>query len=115
MARDVDRTGIPSDAFFVALDEDDGRGGRVREPDLRGGQHDRRLPRHDRGPAAYRGRGIAGALKRATIAWAVDHGLEALDTGNDESERPDARRERGSATARRPDWIGLQGPLAPPR
>ena len=45
---------------------------------------------------AYRGRGIAGALKRATIAWAIEHGLEALDTGNDERQRPDARRQRGA-------------------
>ena len=37
---------------------------------------------------AYRGRGIAGALKRATIAWAIEHGLEALDTGNDDDNAP---------------------------
>ena len=32
---------------------------------------------------AARGRGVAGALKRAQIAWALEHGLVELDTHND--------------------------------
>lgn len=36
----------------------------------------------------WRGRGLAGALKRATIVWALDHGLEALETGNDDANAP---------------------------
>jgi GNAT superfamily N-acetyltransferase len=35
-----------------------------------------------------RGRGVAGALKRATIAWAIADGLEALETGNDLDNAP---------------------------
>ena len=31
----------------------------------------------------YRGRGIAGALKRATIRWAIADGIEILEAGND--------------------------------
>ena len=61
---------------------------------------------------AYRGRGIAGALKRATIAWAVAHGLEALDTGNDELNAPMRAVNLALGYRPAPDWIGLQGPLA---
>ena len=32
---------------------------------------------------AWRGRGVAVALKQATIGWAIGRGLDALDTGND--------------------------------
>ena len=30
---------------------------------------------------AWRGRGVAGALKRATIAWAIEHGLDRIVVG----------------------------------
>jgi GNAT superfamily N-acetyltransferase len=36
----------------------------------------------------WRGRGVALALKRATIGWAIDTGLEAIETGNDEANGP---------------------------
>lgn len=37
---------------------------------------------------AWRGRGIAGALKRAEIAWAIDNGYTALKTLNEERNAP---------------------------
>jgi GNAT superfamily N-acetyltransferase len=37
---------------------------------------------------AWRGRGIAGALKRAQIAWAKEHGYELLLTANEERNEP---------------------------
>lgn len=37
---------------------------------------------------AWRGRGIAGALKRAQIAWAKEHGYERLATQNEERNEP---------------------------
>ncbi len=36
----------------------------------------------------WRGRGLATALKRATIAWAGANGLEALETANDIANAP---------------------------
>jgi GNAT superfamily N-acetyltransferase len=36
----------------------------------------------------WRGRGVASALKRASIAWAVTHGLHQLETENDVSNAP---------------------------
>ena len=64
---------------------------------------------------AYRGRGIAGALKRATIGWAVEHDLEALETGNDVENAPMRAVNAMLGYSPTPDWIGLRGPLAPPR
>jgi GNAT superfamily N-acetyltransferase len=37
---------------------------------------------------AWRGRGIAGALKRTQIAWAKEHGYERLVTSNEERNEP---------------------------
>ncbi len=114
-ARDVDRTGIPKDAFFVALDAASGEVAGYASLIYEAGSttvayHDMTAVRR-----AYRGRGIAGALKRATIAWAVANGLEALDTGNDQSNAPMRAVNAGLGYRPVPDWIGLQGSLAPPR
>lgn len=82
-ARDVDRPSIPADAFMIAVEAD---GGRVvgyasllllPEPS-RAAWHDMTAVVRD-----WRGRGLAGALKRATIGWAIEHGLDYLETGND--------------------------------
>jgi GNAT superfamily N-acetyltransferase len=37
---------------------------------------------------AWRGRGIAGALKRTQIAWAKQHGFRRLVTANEERNVP---------------------------
>ena len=37
---------------------------------------------------AFRGRGIAGALKRAEIAWAKQAGYETLQTNNEVRNEP---------------------------
>ena len=37
---------------------------------------------------AFRGRGIASALKRAEIAWAKREGFHTLETSNDEENAP---------------------------
>ena len=43
---------------------------------------------------AWRGRGIAGALKRAQIAWAKENGFLQLATANEERNAPDSCVER---------------------
>lgn len=113
-ARDVDRAGIPRDAFFVAVDEATDEVAGYASLIFSAGStteayHDMTAVRR-----AYRGRGIATALKRATIAWAIEHGLEALDTGNDEENAPMRAVNLALGYRPTPDWIGLQGPLAPP-
>jgi GNAT superfamily N-acetyltransferase len=115
VARDVDRVGIPKDAFFIAVDETTSDVAGYASLIFSAGStteayHDMTAVRR-----AHRGRGIAGALKRATIAWAVEHGLEALDTGNDEHNAPMRAVNLALGYRPVPDWIGLQGPLAPER
>lgn len=113
--RDVDRVGIPKDAFFVASDDASGEVAGYASLSYAAGSttiayHDMTAVRR-----AFRGRGIAGALKRATIAWAVEHGLEALETGNDEQNAPMRAVNLALGYRPLPDWIGLRGPLAPER
>jgi GNAT superfamily N-acetyltransferase len=115
VARDVDRTGIPRDAFFVAVDGASGEVAGYASLIYSAGSttvayHDMTAVRR-----AYRGRGIAGALKRATITWAVEQGLESLETGNDEQNAPMRAVNLALGYQPIPDWIGLQGPLTPPR
>ena len=110
--RDVDRPGMPRDAFYVALD--------VATGDVIGYASLFRIPGrrdaawHDMTAVApaHRGRGIATALKRATIAWAIDAGMHVLETGNDVENAP--MRAVNAALGYRPipDEVGLRGPLA---
>ena len=113
VARDVERVGIPREAFFVALDEASGEVAGYASLIYSAGSttvayHDMTAVRR-----AYRGRGIAGALKRATIAWAIENDLEALDTGNDETNAPMRAVNAALGYLPLPDWLGLRGPLAP--
>jgi GNAT superfamily N-acetyltransferase len=61
---------------------------------------------------AWRGRGIAKGLKQATIAWAIQAGLEALDTGNDAANGPMRAVNIGLGYQPLPDLVGFRGPLA---
>ena len=110
--RDVDRPGIPPDAFCIALDTATG--------DVIGYASLMRIPGrpdaawHDMtavGPA-HRGRGIATALKRATIAWAIDAGIRVLETGNDVDNLPMRAVNASLGYRPIPDEVGLRGPLA---
>ena len=110
-ARDVDRPGIPADAFAVALDaasdEVVGYASLILQPgSTTVAWHDMTAVRR-----AWRGRGIAGALKRATIAWACAHGLTALETGNDLENAPMRAVNRQLGYRPIPDDITFRGPL----
>ena len=62
---------------------------------------------------AARGRGVAGAIKRAQIAWAKAHGLRLLRTANEArlTGMIDLNRRHGYQAL--PAEIVLRGPLAP--
>ena len=61
---------------------------------------------------AWRGRGIARALKAAQIAWALDNGLSELRTGNEERNAA-ARAVNGKfAYTPLPDQLLYRGPVA---
>ncbi len=113
IARDVRRDGIPADGFIIALDE---AGGAVAGwASLMFVPGSTTMAWHDMtavGPA-WRGRGLATALKRATIVWAIEHGLEILETGNDEHNGPMRAVNIKLGYLPIPDQLTLRGPLAP--
>ena len=61
---------------------------------------------------AWRGRGIAGALKRAQIAWAKHAGYELLQTGNEMRNTPIRRLNERLGYEPAPGRIFLRGPLS---
>jgi mycothiol synthase len=60
---------------------------------------------------AFRGRGVAGALKAAQIVWALEHGLTELRTGNEERNRAARAVNARYPYLPMPDNLVLRGPL----
>ena len=109
-ARDIDRPGIPWDGFFVALDDDGevlGYASVLLAPSRPAvAYHDLTAVRR-----AARGRGIAGALKRAIVGWAVAEGLGALEADNDEVNLTMRAINLRLGYGPLPDSVILRGPL----
>jgi mycothiol synthase len=61
---------------------------------------------------AWRGRGVARALKVAQIAWAKEHGLTSLSATNEERNAPMIRVNESLGYREVPGRVGLRGPLA---
>jgi len=61
---------------------------------------------------AWRGRGIAGALKRAQIAWAREAGYERLQTSNELRNEPIRRLNERLGYREVPGRVEVRGPLA---
>lgn len=108
-ARDVDRPAIPAGGFVVAVDA--ARGEVVGYASLlylpgstTRAYHDMTAVRR-----AWRGRGLATALKLATIQWAIDHGLERLETGNDEANAAMQAVNARLGYRPRPDELIMRG------
>jgi len=113
VARDVERDSIPKDAFCIAVDEATGEVAGYASLTFAADStttafHDMTAVRR-----THRGRGIATALKRMTIAWAIEHGVETLETGNDEANAPMRAVNAALGYQPIPDWLGLRGPLTP--
>jgi GNAT superfamily N-acetyltransferase len=111
-ARDVERPGIRPEAFFVALAEDSGKVVGYASLLVEPGRPT--VAYHDMTAVsrAWRGRGLATALKRATIRWAARAGLEALETGNDEANVPMRAVNARLGYRPLPDLVFFRGPLA---
>jgi len=60
---------------------------------------------------AWRGHGIAGALKRAEIAWAKDNGYERLETMNEERNEPIRRLNERHGYVLGPGEITVRGAI----
>ncbi len=110
-ARDVDRPSVPNDAFFVALDTESGRV--VGYACLLMQPGSTTVAYHDMTAVlrAYRGRNIARELKNATIAWSIEHGLTALETGNDVANAPMRAINARLGYEPLPDEVLMRGPL----
>jgi mycothiol synthase len=112
-ARDVDRPSIPPGGFVVAVETATDRVVGYASLLLLPGSttvawHDMTAVVRD-----WRGRGLARSLKQATIAWAIDNGLEALETGNDDGNAP--MRAINAALGYRPlpDELTMRGLAVP--
>jgi GNAT superfamily N-acetyltransferase len=110
--RDVDRPSIPPAAFFVATEDATGRvvgyACLLLQP-----PHQRRIAWHDMTAVArdWRGQGLATALKRATIGWAIAEGLDALEAGNDTDNLAMRAVNAHLGYVPSPDSHVLRGPL----
>ena len=60
---------------------------------------------------SWRGRGIAGALKRAEIAWAKDSGYRKLQTFNEERNEPIRRLNQRHGYKPEPGFVTVRGPI----
>lgn len=111
-ARDVDRPSIPQGGFIVATEASTGQvigyASLILGPDS-----GRRMAWHDMTAVlrAWRGRGLAAALKRATIRWAIDNGLDALETGNDTDNAAMRAVNARLGYQPLPDLLTMRGPL----
>jgi len=110
-ARDVDRAAIPKDAFFVAVEAASGRAVGYASLMMLPGSTTRAY--HDMTAVlrAFRGRGIARALKLAAIGWAIENGLTTLETGNDEANAPMRALNARLGYEAQPDEVVMRGPL----
>ena len=113
--REVDRQQIPPGGFAVALDA--ATGTVVGYASLMLLSVGARIAWHGMTGVLrpWRGRGVAAALKRATISWAQANGLEALESANDVDNVPMRAVNRRLGYVPRPDEIGFRGPLWSPR
>jgi GNAT superfamily N-acetyltransferase len=111
VGHDMSGPGDPHDAVFVAVA--DGRAVGYAKFSLNSAKPD--VAFHDLTAVdrAWRGRGVAGALKRAQIAWAKQRGYRELQTENELRNTP--IRVLNERLGYRPvaDRIFLVGPLAP--
>ena len=115
LTRDVHRPQVPPGGFVLALDA--ATGAVIGYANLILLSGDSKVAWHGMTAVAreWRGRGVAAALKRATIAWARDNGLEALEGAHDVDNAPMRAVNRRLGYLPRPDEVGVRGPLWPAR
>ena len=109
--RDVDRDAAPPGGFVVAVETATERVVGYANLVLVPGNP--RIAWHGMTAVAraWRGRGVATALKRATIGWAAANGLEALETANDVANAPMRAVNHRLGYRPLPDELYFRGPL----
>lgn len=109
-ARDVDRSTMPKGGYVVAIDEATGAVVGYSNLMLVAGTPGLAWHGMTAVRRGWRGRGIAGAMKRATIGWAIANGLTALETANDVDNEPMRAVNRRLGYLPMPDEVFFQGP-----
>ena len=110
LERDMRGSSDRAEAVFVAFGRDEVVGYAKLSFDLareRVVMHDLTAVRR-----AWRGRGIAAALKRTQIAWAKERGYERLETQNEMRNEPIRRLNERHGYVVEPGEITVAGPLA---
>jgi GNAT superfamily N-acetyltransferase len=108
----LDAPGTPAEACFIALADGEAVGWASLELlAARAGVAVHHMTGVKR---AWRGRGVASALKRATIAWALANGLEVLETENDDANAPMRAVNRRLGYRPLPDRLTMRAPLPGP-
>jgi GNAT superfamily N-acetyltransferase len=99
------------EALMIALDGDEAVGyAMLYRREARPGVADHAMTAVRR---AWRGRGVAGSLKRAHVAWAKANGLTALATANEERNAPIRALNRRYGYRQVEVRTTRRGPLAP--
>jgi GNAT superfamily N-acetyltransferase len=110
LSMDMQGTGDRPEATFVALAGDEVAGyAKLSLSNARPGvaMHDMTGVRR-----SWRGRGVAGALKRAEIAWAKRNGFTRLETANEERNEPIRRLNQRHGYVPEPGHVVVRGPVA---
>jgi GNAT superfamily N-acetyltransferase len=110
LEHDLDRPDIPPTATFVALAGDEVIGYAILNVTAaRPKDADHAMTGVKR---RWRGRGVAGALKRAQIAWAKEQGFERLQTQNEIRNEPIRRLNERLGYGVVPGRVIVRGPIA---
>jgi mycothiol synthase len=111
--RDVDRDVVPAGGFAVGVDVATGTVVGYANLMLVPGNPSIAWHGMTAVARAWRGRGVASALKRATIAWAATNGIQALETANDTENVPMRAVNRALGYRSLPDEIYYRGSVEP--
>jgi GNAT superfamily N-acetyltransferase len=109
--RDVDRPGTPAGGFAIAIDDLTGRVVGYANLIIVPGPANLAWHGMTAVARAWRGRGLATALKRATIEWAAANGLSAVEGANDVANAPMRAVNARLGYLPQPDELGYRGPL----
>lgn len=109
-ARDVDRATMPKGGYVVAIDTATGTVVGYSNLMLVAGTPGLAWHGMTGVRRVWRGRGIAGAMKRAAIGWAIANELTAIETANDVDNEPMRAVNRRLGYRPMPDEVYFQGP-----
>ena len=110
LARDMESGSDDPRAVFVALAGDEVAG--FAKLSLSPENHERAFHDLTGVRRAWRGRGIAAALKRTQIAWAKEHGYTSLQTANEVRNEPIRRLNQRHGYVVEPGSVIVRGSIA---